>query len=68
MKKADYTVYSRKTTLPVTFGSLEECARGLGMKYHTFAAMASKRHSGKGTGKYLIIKEGVDHLEDEVSA
>lgn len=56
---ADYTVYSRKTTLPVAFGTPAECARTLNIKKSTFLSMASRatRNRGRQSLQYIIIRE-----------
>ena len=57
----DYTVYSSKTTLPIAFGTLDECSRALGVTKASFASMASRRNNPKRRSpKYIIVKEGVD--------
>lgn len=53
---ADYTVYSRKTTLPVAFGTPAECARAMGITRGTFTSMASRSRK-RPDKRYIFVRE-----------
>lgn len=55
----DYTVYLRKTDLPVAFGSARECAVALGLTLGSFYSMVSRVATGR-YKKYVVMKEA-DH-------
>lgn len=55
----DYTVYLRKTDLPVAFGTARKCAAALGMTTGSFYSMVSRVAIGKNK-KYVVMKEA-DH-------
>ena len=54
--KTDYTVYLRKTGVPVAFGTAEQCAKTLGMTVNTFWCTVNLVANGK-NAKYIIVKE-----------
>lgn len=58
-----YTVYERKTDLPVCFGKAKECAAFLGIKLASFySAISRAKH---GVGKYDFLKEALEDVENE---
>ena len=61
----EYTVYDPKTTLPIAFGTIEECIETLGISRATFVTAAHLYRKGR-YKKYIIIREdGLDVDSEE---
>jgi hypothetical protein len=62
MKKKRYSVYNKKTDMPVyIYGTAEQCAKAMGIKTASFYATHSKIKRGVWTHRHWEIIE-----EDEV--
>lgn len=58
-----YTVYDKKTDLPVCSGTSEECADFLEIRRNSFYSMVSRAKYG--LGRYEFFKESLDDVEAE---
>ncbi len=59
-----YTVYDNTTGLPViAYGTAEECARAMGMKYDSFFCAVTRAHTGQ-VKRWDIERHYIDSLED----
>lgn len=69
--KVRYSVYNPKDDMPIIIsGTIEECAKALGIKRASFDAEASRqrhgiRYKGSKLRKRIIVRDEIDDGEEE---